>query len=70
MKGKETKDLTVGSPFRLILGFAIPMLLGQLFQQFYNMADSFFVGKLSTEATAAVAVAMTFFGKRFSSFTH
>ncbi len=55
MKGKETKDLTVGSPFRLILGFAIPMLLGQLFQQFYNMVDTIIVGQcLGVTALAAV----------------
>lgn len=40
-----TRDMTVGSPFRLIIGFALPMLLGLLFQQFYNMADTIIVGK-------------------------
>mgnify|MGYP006954335001 CR=1 FL=1 len=30
------KDMTKGSPMKLILGFAIPMLMGMLFQQFYN----------------------------------
>lgn len=55
MKGKETRDLTVGSPFRLILGFAIPMLLGQLFQQFYNMVDTIIVGQcLGVAALASV----------------
>lgn len=55
MKGNDTKDLTVGSPFRLILGFAIPMLLGQLFQQFYNMVDTIIVGQcLGVAALAAV----------------
>lgn len=34
-----TKDLTVGSPMRLILGFALPTLFGMLFQQMYNMVD-------------------------------
>ena len=40
-----TKDMTKGSPLRLILTFSIPMLLGNLFQQFYNMVDSIIVGK-------------------------
>ena len=40
-----TKDLTVGGPMKLILGFAIPMLLGLLFQQFYSMVDAIVVGK-------------------------
>ena len=40
-----TKDMTKGSPFKLILGFAFPMLLGMLFQQFYNLVDTMIVGK-------------------------
>ena len=33
------KDMTKGSPMRLILGFAVPLLLGLIFQQFYSMVD-------------------------------
>ena len=40
MAGKTTKDMTSGSPMKLILGFMIPMLFGFLFQQFYNMMDT------------------------------
>lgn len=40
-----TKDMTTGSPVRLIIGFAIPMFLGMLFQQFYSMVDTIIVGK-------------------------
>ncbi len=39
------KDLTKGSPMKLILGFAVPLLFGFLFQQFYNVVDSIIVGK-------------------------
>ena len=39
------KDLTVGSPMKLILGFACPMFLGLLFQQFYSLVDTMIVGK-------------------------
>ena len=39
------KDLTVGSPMKLILGFAFPMFLGLLFQQFYSLVDTAIVGK-------------------------
>ncbi len=54
MKGK-TGDLTNGKPIRLILGFAVPMLLGLLFQQLYNMADTIIVGKwLGVQSLAAV----------------
>ena len=49
------KDLTEGSPGRLILRFATPMLIGNVFQQFYNIADSIIVGRfLGKEALAAV----------------
>jgi putative MATE family efflux protein len=40
-----TKDMTTGSPVRLIIGFAIPMFLGMLFQQFYSMVDTIIVGQ-------------------------
>ena len=50
-----TKDLTNGRPFSLILGFSIPVLLGYLFQQFYNVADTIIVGKfLGVTSLAAV----------------
>ena len=39
------KDLTVGSPMKLIIGFAFPMFLGLLFQQFYSLVDTMIVGK-------------------------
>ena len=49
------QDLTVGKPGILILRFATPMLIGNVFQQFYNIADSVIVGKfLGKEALAAV----------------
>ncbi|MDO5416107.1 MAG: MATE family efflux transporter [Lachnospiraceae bacterium] len=49
------KDMTTGNPTKLILGFAVPMLLGMLFQQFYSMVDTVIVGKsLGVEALAAV----------------
>ena len=40
-----TKDMTKGSPLKLILQFCIPLFLGMLFQQFYNMMDTVIVGK-------------------------
>jgi putative MATE family efflux protein len=48
-------DLTQGNPTRLIFKFATPMLLGNVFQQLYNVTDSIIVGKyLGKEALAAV----------------
>lgn len=50
-----TKDMTKGSPFRLILGFALPMLAGMLFQQLYNLVDTMIVGRfLGVNALAGV----------------
>ena len=39
------KDMTHGSPLKLIIGFSIPMFLGILFQQFYSMVDTMIIGK-------------------------
>ena len=50
-----TKDMTQGRPLQLILLFSVPMMLGSLFQQFYNMADTIIVGRfVGVEALAAV----------------
>ncbi|SDA18385.1 putative efflux protein, MATE family [Ruminococcus sp. YE71] len=40
-----TKDMTRGNPFWLILGFCLPMVCGNLFQQLYNLVDSIIVGQ-------------------------
>lgn len=53
--GTTIRDLTSGSPTRLILKFSVPMLLGNLFQQFYNFVDAIIVGKyVSEDALASV----------------
>lgn len=50
-----TKDMTNGSPMRLILGFAVPLLFGFLFQQFYNLVDTVIVGRfLGVDELASV----------------
>lgn len=41
----KTIDMTTGSPAKHILRFAIPLLLGNLFQQFYNVVDTIIIGK-------------------------
>ena len=49
------KDLTEGKEGKLILNFALPMLLGNVFQQMYNVVDSIIIGRvLGKEALAAV----------------
>ena len=47
--------MTKGNPYSLMLGFALPIFLSQVFQQLYNTADAFIVGRyLGTNALAAV----------------
>lgn len=49
------KDMTTGNPGKIILSFMMPIFLGNVFQQFYNMADTIIVGKfVGTKALAAV----------------
>lgn len=49
------KDLTKGSPARLIWAFSLPLLIGNLFQQLYNMADTVVIGRsIGVQALAAV----------------
>ena len=51
-----TRDMTYGSPWRLIVSFAVPVLLSQIFQQLYNTADTLIVGRfLGDGALAAVS---------------
>ncbi len=55
MNTKNMTDMTVGSPTRHLLGFSVPLLIGNLFQQFYNMVDSLVVGNyVGADALAAV----------------
>ena len=42
---KATKDMTSGNPLQLIASFALPLLLGNIFQQMYNLVDTIIVGK-------------------------
>ena len=50
-----TKDLTGGNPLRVIALFTLPLVLGNLFQQFYSLADTIIVGRfVGVSALAAV----------------
>ena len=56
----RTGDLTEGPVMRSMLGFAVPMILGNLLQQCYNIADTLIVGKcLGKHALAAVGSSFT-----------
>lgn len=50
-----TRKMTEGSPAKLIILFSVPLLIGNIFQQFYSMADTFIVGRIiGVNALAAV----------------
>ena len=49
------KNLAVGSPAKVIVNFTVPIFIGNVFQQFYNLADTWMVGKyVGDNALAAV----------------
>ena len=48
-----TNDMTVGSPTKLIIQFMIPMCLGNVFQQFYNIADSIMQGSFGCQCSGS-----------------
>lgn len=55
MEKEKVKDLTVGTPIKLMLLYSVPVLLGNIFQQIYNFADTIIVGqKLGENSLAAV----------------
>lgn len=55
MPNSKTRSMTSGAPMGLLLSFMLPLLLGLLFQQFYNMVDTVVVGKaLGVDALAGV----------------
>lgn len=61
MSQNAKANLTTQPPARSLFFFALPMIIGNLFQQFYNMADSIIVGKLVGEdALAAVGASYSF----------
>ena len=54
----KVRDMTKGNPAGHIIAFAVPMLLGNMFQQMYSLVDTAVVGKLvGVEALAAVGSA-------------
>jgi len=50
------RDLTSGPEGRLVFTFAVPMLIGNLFQQLYNLVDSMVVGQFVGKAALALAL--------------
>ena len=60
---KHTKDMSTGSPLAALILFSLPIILGNLFQQFYNLMDIAIVGnKLGDDALAAVGATAALYG--------
>lgn len=56
----RTGDLTKGPVWRVIVRFAVPLLIGNILQQLYNITDSIIVGQfLGKEALAAVSASFS-----------
>ena len=69
MTKNSVNSMTEGSPAKLLLSFTLPMLIGNLFQQFYNMVDSIVVGRfVGANALGSVGVcgSINTQGKNFS----
>ena len=67
-RSRET-DMTKGSPLRLIFGFAMPLLVGNVFQQLYNTVDSIVVGHaIGKHALAGVSAGFPFMMTLYSIF--
>ena len=50
-----TKDMTAGSPLKLLVLFSVPMLIGNIFQQVYSLADTIIIGRtLGVDGLAAI----------------
>ena len=57
-KGERIQNMTQGVPAKLIFSFAIPLMLGNVFQQFYTVVDTAIVGQaLGVHALAAIGAA-------------
>ena len=69
VRTEKTNDMTTGNPVKLIIRFMVPMCLGNIFQQFYNIADSIVAGQfIGVDALAAIGStgALMFFCDRLA----
>ena len=59
IKKRTTRDMTEGVIWKHLIGFAFPLLMGNIFQQFYNTVDSIVVGNfVGADALGAVTSTM------------
>ena len=49
-------NMVTGNPTKALISFTLPMVAGNLFQQFYNIMDSVIVGNVGAQATPATPI--------------
>ncbi len=60
---KKTTDMTTGNPIKLILSFAIPLIIGNIFQQIYSITDTMIIGhRLGDMSIAAIGATTSIYG--------
>ena len=57
---KKYEDMTTKKVSSLVVRFAIPSVISMLITSIYNLVDTFFVGDISTQATAAIGVVFAY----------
>ena len=65
LRSRDNRDLTQGPIFKKIILFALPIMAGNLFQQFYNVVDSWVVGNYAANGTACLAAVNASFAIMF-----
>ena len=55
LRARDNRDLTTGSIWKKIIIFSLPIIAGNLFQQLYNVVDSWVVGNYAANGTACLA---------------
>lgn len=60
LQSKKFEQMTTAPVERLVCRMALPSMASMLISAFYNLADTFFIGKISTEATAAIGVVFSY----------
>ena len=61
-RDEKYKEMTTEPVERLVCKFAVPAIIGMLISSIYNIADTFFVGRLDTQSTAALGVVFSYMG--------
>lgn len=57
---RRFNELTTGDPHRLVTKFAVPSIITMLISNVYNMVDTFYVGRIDTQSTAALGIVFSY----------